>query len=142
MAINVDTQDLVNYPGNVKRVTVDQEQVVPQGYEGDEQFMLSFSTTAYSNNVNRTRIQDNYVTHFKAGWCKSSGFAGSSGKFLLTSSANSLKVKLDSTVSGTDGSGYYTVALGYNTDVTARDGEVIAADLENKIRAYETEKPY
>jgi hypothetical protein len=42
MAINVDTQDLVNYPGTVKRVTVDQEQVVPSGYEGDEQFMLSF----------------------------------------------------------------------------------------------------
>ena len=64
MAINIDTQDLVNYPGTVKRVTVDQEQVVPQGYEGDEQFMLSFSTTAYSDNTARTRIQDNYVTYF------------------------------------------------------------------------------
>lgn len=135
MAINVDTQDLANYPGNVKRVTLDQEQVVPQGYEGDEQFMLSFSTSAYSDNVARTAIQDLYITNFKAGWCKSSGFAGSSGKFALTASGNAVKVKLDSTVSGSDGSGYYTVTLGYNSDGTSRDGEVIAADLENKIRA-------
>ena len=135
MAINVDTQDLANYPGNVKRVTLDQEQVVPQGYEGDEQFMLSFSTSAYSDNVARTAIQDLYITNFKAGWCKSSGFAGSAGKFALTASGNAVKVKLDSTVSGSDGSGYYTVTLGYNTDGTSRDGEVIAADLENKIRA-------
>lgn len=135
MAINVDTQDLANYPGNVKRVTLDQEQVVPQGYEGDEQFMLSFSTSAYSDNVARTAIQDLYITDFKAGWCKSSGFAGSSGKFALTASGNAVKVKLDSTVSGSDGSGYYTVTLGYNIDETSRDGEVIAADLETKIRA-------
>ena len=51
MAINLDTQDLQNYPGTVKRVTVDQEQVVPYGFEGDEQFMLSFSTTAYRDNT-------------------------------------------------------------------------------------------
>ena len=31
MAINIDTQDLDNYPGNVKRVTVDQDQIVPAG---------------------------------------------------------------------------------------------------------------
>jgi hypothetical protein len=135
MAINVDTQDLVNYPGTVKRVTVDQEQVVPSGYEGDEQFMLSFSTTAYSDNTNRTQIQDLYVTHFKAGWCKSSGFAGSSGKFSLTASANTIGVKLDSTVSGTSGTGYYDIVLEYNGDGTPIDGEVVAADIEAKIRA-------
>lgn len=135
MAINIDTQDLTNYPGIVKRVVVDQEQIVPQGFEGDEQFLLSFSTTAYSDNVARTRIQDYYITYFKAGWCKSSGFAGSSGKFGLSSTANSLKIKLDSTVSGADGSGYYTITLGYNADETLRDGEVIASDMEEKIRA-------
>lgn len=135
MAINVDTQDLTNYPGNVKRVTVDQEQVVPQGYEGDEQFMLSFSTSAYSDNDNNTRIQDYYVTYFNSGWCKSSGFAGTAGKFYLSATANQMKVKLDSTVSGTDGNGYYTITLNYNTDGTAMDGEVVAADIEDKIRA-------
>lgn len=135
MAINVDTQDLENYPGTIKRVTLDQEQVVPTGYEGDEQFMLSFSTTAYSDNVNRTRIQDLYVTGYKAGWCRSSGFTGSAGKFDLTSSANTLRIKLDATVSGSDGSGYYPITLDYNIDTTPIAGEIVAADMEIKIRA-------
>jgi hypothetical protein len=65
MSISIDTQDLVNYPGNVKRVTIDQESVVPQGFEGDSQFMLSFSTTAYSDITAKTKIQDLYVTDFK-----------------------------------------------------------------------------
>jgi hypothetical protein len=131
MAINVDTQDLVNYPGNVKRVTVDQESVVPQGFEGDEQFMLSFATTAYSDNTSRTRIQDYYVTSFKAGWCKSSGFAGT--KFALDSTHNSLEIKIDSTTSGIS-SGYYRITLDHNNGIPV-DAEVVAADMEVKIRA-------
>ena len=131
MAINIETQDLVNYPGNVKRVTVDQESVVPQGYEGDEQFMLSFSTSAYSDIASRTAIQDYYVTHFRAGWCKSSGFTGT--KFALDSTHNSLEVKIDSTTSGIS-SGYYRVTLDHNNGIPI-DAEVVAADLEDKIRA-------
>lgn len=131
MAINIDTQDLVNYPGNVKRVTIDQESMVPQGYEGDEQFVLSFSTTAYSDNAARTRIQDLYITHFKAGWCKSSGFSGT--KFALDSTHNSLEIKLDSTTSGVS-DGYYRITLEHNDGITI-DGEVVAADMETKIRA-------
>jgi hypothetical protein len=131
MAINIDTQDLVNYPGNVKRVTVDQESVVPQGQEGDEQFMLSFSTTAYSNIASRTAIQDYYITSFKAGWCKSSGFAGNN--FALDNSHCSLEVKIDSTVSGVS-DGYYRITLDENDGVPI-DGEVVAADMETKIRA-------
>lgn len=131
MAINVDTQDLVNYPGTVKRVTADQESVIPQGQEGDEQFMLSFSTTAYSNNTSRTAIQDYYVTYFNAGWCKSSGFKGT--KFALDSTHNSIEVKIDATVSGID-SGYYRIILDHNDGVPI-DGEVVAADMEDKIRA-------
>lgn len=131
MAINVDTQDLTNYPGNVKRVTVDQESVVPQGYEGDEQFMLSFSTTAYSNIDERTQIQDYYVTNFKTGWCKSSGFAGT--KFALDVTHRSLEIKIDSTTSGVS-DGYYRITLVHNDGVPI-DAEVIAADMEIKIRA-------
>lgn len=131
MAINIDTQDLINYPGNIKRVTVDQESVIPQGYEGDEQFMLSFSTTAYSDNVARTRIQDYYITEFKSGWSKSSGFVGT--KFALDSTHNSLEVKIDSTVSGISG-GYYRITLNHN-DGLPIDAEVVAADMETKIRA-------
>jgi hypothetical protein len=131
MAINIYTQDLVNYPGNEKRVTIDQAQVVPAGFEGDEQFMLSFSTTAYSNNTSKTRIQDSYITDFKAGWCKSSGFTGS--KFALDSTHNSLEVKIDSTVSGIS-SGYYRITLEHNNGIPI-DADVVAADIEDKIRA-------
>ncbi len=133
MAINVDTQNLVDYPGNVKRVTVNQESVVPQGQEGDEQFMLSFSTTAYSDIANRTQIQDYYITSFRAGWCKSSGFTGTT--FALASGTNNLEVQIDSTTSGTDGiSGYYSITLDHNSGIPI-GAEVVAADMETKIRA-------
>lgn len=139
MALNIDTQDLVNYPGTVKRVTVDHEQLVPAGFEGDEQFVISVTTTAYSDNTNRTAIQDLYVTDYKTGWCKSSGFAGVAGKFYLDSDHYMLKVKVDATVSGTDGSGYYTISLDYNADGTPLTGDVVAADIEDKIRAISLE---
>lgn len=130
MAINVDTQDLINYPGNIKRVTLDQESVVPQGHEGNEQFMLSFSTTAYSDNIARTNIQDTYITDFKAGWSKSSGFAGN--KFALDLTHRSIEVKLDSTTSGIS-DGYYRITLEHNDGIPI-DAEVVAADIETKIR--------
>lgn len=133
MAINVETQDLENYPGVVKRIIVDQESVVPMGAEGDEKFIMSFSTTAFSDNATRTAIQDLYVTDFKAGWCKSSGFAGSSGKFALDATHNSFEIKIDATTSGI-GDGYYRVTLEHNGGVYM-DAEVIAADMEQKIRA-------
>lgn len=135
MAINVDTQDLDNYPGTIKRVTLDQDSIVPVGEEGDEKYVLKFSTTAYSDNSSSTAIQDMYVTDFKTGWCKSSGFAGSGGKFDLDSTHYQLKIKLDSTVSGSDGNGYYTIILEYNADSTPITGDAIAADMEEKIRA-------
>jgi hypothetical protein len=135
MAINIDTQDLVNYPGTTKRVTLDQDSVVPVGEEGDEKYILKTSTTAYSDNTNSTAIQDLYITDFKTGWCKSSGFAGSGGKFSLDSTHYQLKIKLDATVSGSDDSGYYTIALAYNIDSTPISGDAVAANMEEKIRA-------
>lgn len=132
MAINIDSQDLLSYPGNVKRITVDQASIVPSGYAGDEQFVLSFSTSAYSDNVNRTRIQTYYITSFKAGWCKSSGFAGT--KFALDSAHNSIEVRIDATTSGIAGSGYYRVTLDHNDGIPL-DGEVVAKDIENKLHA-------
>jgi len=133
MALNIDTQDLVNYPGNVKRVEVDQELIVTNLDEGDESFVLSCSTTAYSDNTLRTKIQDYYVTNFKAGWCKSSGFAGSAGKFALDSTHNSIEVKIDSTTSGIS-DGYYRITLDHD-DGLLLDGSVIANDMGIKIRA-------
>jgi len=136
MALSISTQDLENYPGNVKTVTVDQAQIVPTGYEGDEQFVLKFSTNAYSDNTARTAIQQIYVTSVKAGWCKSSGFVGSSGKFNLDSTHKNLNIKIDNTTTTSGiGSGYYEITLGYNSDETPVDASVVAADMEEKIRA-------
>ena len=135
MAINVDSQDLENYPGIVKRITVDLKNFVPIGNEGEEVFTLSSTTSAYSDNTERTSIQDLYITDMVAGWCKSSGFPGSAGKFSIDDTHKSLKVRMDATVSGTDGSGFYTVILTPNEDQTPVSGELVAADLELQIRA-------
>ena len=134
MSISIDTQNLAEYPGNIKRITVDQVQIVPTGFEGDEQYAVVISTSAYSDNVNNTKIQNLYILDLNVGWAKSSGLAGSAGKFMLSSSANTLRVKLDNTVSGTDSTGYYPVVLDFNAS-TPKSGEDIAADLEAKIRA-------
>jgi hypothetical protein len=139
MALNIDTQDLVNYPGTVKRVSIDVDSIVPAGYEGDEKIVMKSSTTAYSDNTARTAIQDIYTTSFKAGWCKSSGFAGSNGKFDLDATHYKLMVKMDNTVSGTDGDGYYEISLAYNEDSTPIGGDAVAADMEEKIRALNME---
>jgi hypothetical protein len=132
MAINVDTQDLINYPGNTKRVTIDMGSLVPIGYEGDEQIVMVTSTTAYSDNTNRTAIQDLYITESKAGWLKSSGLVGN--QFKLDSANNEFRLKLDNTISGSDGSGWYTVQLDHDSGNNLT-GETVASDMETKIRA-------
>ena len=135
MAISISVQDLDNHPGVIKKVSIDLESVVQLGNEGDESFVLNVSTSAYSDNTLRTIIQDLYVTEMRAGWCKSSGFAGSSGKFYIDDTHKSLKIRIDATVSGIDGSGYYEITLTPNDDSTPITGEVIAAEIEEKIRA-------
>ena len=135
MAINIDSQDLENFPGTTKRVTVELSSIVPINNEGDETFVLTTTTRGYSNNENRTVIPDLYLTNMKAGWVKSSGFAGSSGKFFLDDTHKSLDIKMDATVSGSAGDGYYTITLTPNDDLTPVPGEVVAAELELKIRA-------
>lgn len=125
MATNVTVYDLENYPDNSKTVTVDQSQVVPVGYEGDEQWVLSFVTSAYSDNTNTTAIQDIYVQEIRAGWAKSSGLVGTGGKFTLGTSSHKLGIKMDA-------SSQYYVNLDEGTNIT---GDGIAADMEVKIRA-------
>lgn len=133
MAVNVTVYDLDNYPDNSKTITVDQKTLVPVGYEGDEQWVLSFSTTAYSDNTNRTDIQDIYVREMNAGWIKSSGFTGTGGKFTLVSgSSNQLKVKIDASAGQSGGGGYYVIELAPGVNLT---GDSIADDIETKIRA-------
>ena len=135
MALNINAQDLENYPGNTQRITVDLDSIVPVGFEGDEQFLLIASTTAYSDNVNRTSIQDLQIMDFKTGWCKSSGFAGSGGKYMLDASHYKMKIKIDATISGSNGTGWYDIELAYNANGTPITGEAIADDMEKKIRS-------
>jgi hypothetical protein len=132
MAINVNTQDLINYPGINKTVSVDLANIVPLGYEGDEQIVMVISTSAYSNNTNRTTISNLYITEAKSGWLKSSGLVG--GRFPLDSTHNTMRIKLDNTISGSDGSGWYTVSLLHDNGIPLA-GEIVAADLETKIQS-------
>ena len=132
MALSVDTQDLVNYPGTNKRVTVDINSLVPTGYEGDEQIVMLVSTTAYSDNTNRTAIQDLYITEAKSGWIKSSGFKGSA--FQLDGTHNTFRIALDTTISGYNQTGWYNVVLDHD-DGSNLPGIQVASDMEDKIRA-------
>ena len=111
---------------------MDVASVIPMGSEGDEKIIVSVTTTAYSNNISRTAIPEYYITGFTSGWCKSSGLVGVANKFQLDASHNTLKIKMDATVSGTDGSGYYDIILNY--EATPLAGETVAVDMENKIR--------
>ena len=104
MATNVTVRDLINYPDNNKSVVVDQTTVVPVGYDGDEKWVLSFTTTAYSDNTARTAIQDIYVQEMNCGWLKSSGLTSLTG-YKTSASSKTLGVKMDNS------SGYYYVQL-------------------------------
>jgi len=132
MAVNISVYDIDNYPDNVKTVTTDHKTIVPLGTYADEKWVLSSSTAAYSDNTEATAIQDVYVQEVKTGWFKSSGFVGTGGKFTITSSNNSLGVQIDASVGPDLGPGYYTIDLETGVNLT---GEVIAADMEDKIRA-------
>jgi len=132
MATNVVVYDLQNYPDNNKTVVTDQKLVTPVGYEGDEQWVSSFTTTAYSDNTNSTAIQDIYIQEIKGGWLKSNGFVGTGGKFTIGSSSKQLKIKLDNSAGATGAGGYYTITLTEGDNLT---GEAIAEDMEEQIRA-------
>ena len=45
MSLTVYTQDLDNYPGTAKKVTIDIESVIPSGAEGDEKIILELKAT-------------------------------------------------------------------------------------------------
>jgi len=112
MAVNVTVYDLDNYPDNGQTVTVDHATLVPMSYDGDEQWVISFSTAAYSDNANLTTIQDIYVREVRAGWAKSSGLVGTGGKFTITpSTGDSMNVKMD------DSSQYYTITISSGTNL-------------------------
>lgn len=132
MATTITVYDLDNYPDNSKTLTIDQKSVLPIGAEGDEKWVLSFVTTAYSDIDDSTAIQDIYVQEIKTGWLKSSGFVGTGGKFTIGSNSKELKIKIDASAGAALGGGYYTITLDEGVNLTAR---AIAEDMEVKIRA-------
>ena len=123
MAVSVSVYDLVNYPDNNKTVTVDIKQVTPIGYEGDEQWVISCVTSAYSDNTARTAIQDIYIQSQRAGWLKGIQV---SGPFTIASGTNgSFEIKLDAD------------ATWRHVDITpgTYSGDSLADWLEDAIRA-------
>lgn len=128
MATNVTVRDLINYPDNNKTVVVDQTTVVPVGYDGDEKWVLSFTTTGYSNNTSRTAIQDIYVQEMNCGWLKSSGLVNLTG-YKTSATSKTLGIKMDNSSGPTTGSGYYYVQLeedlsGVNTIADALEASI------------------
>jgi len=124
MARNVTVYDLINYPDNGKTVTTDQQTVVPVGAEGDEKWVITFSTTAYSDNTANTSIQDIYVQDIKAGWFKSSGLVNLGG-YATSPTSKTLGIKIDGS------SQYYYIELAEGIS----GGDNIADALEEAIRA-------
>ena len=125
MATNVTVRDLVNYPDNNKTVTVDQSMIVPAGAEGDEKWVLSFTTNGYSDNTNRTPIQDIYLQDTRVGWAKSSGFVTS--PFIIGASNKYLGVSID-------GSDVYYIGLNEGT----YGGDSLADEIQSKINEVPT----
>lgn len=126
MATNITVRDLDNYPDISKTVTVDQKTLVPTGAQGDEKWVLSFVTTAYSDNTNRTAIQGIYVQEFSTGWFKSSGLV-SLGSSITISGGAAFEVKID-------GSDWYDVTL--TGDTYGPDS--LADHIQDVIRAIPT----
>jgi len=130
MAINVNVYDLEGYPENSKTVTLDLLNIVPVGAQGDEKFVLTCKTNAYSNYTNKTTINDIFIQEFLCGWGKSSGFKGA--VFTITVASNDkLRVKIDNASNGVN-SGYYEITLEPGVNLT---GDAIATDIQAKLRA-------
>lgn len=104
MATNITVRDLDNYPDTSKTISVDQSTLVPTGAQGDEKWVLSFTTTAYSDSTALTGIQNIYVQEFSTGWNKSSGLVDLSGGVTIIPGSKSFKISID-------GSSYYDVML-------------------------------
>jgi hypothetical protein len=124
MAINATVYDLEGYSENSKTVTLDLLKIVPVGAQGDEKFVLTCKTSAYSNFISKTTIDDIFVQEFLCGWCKSSGFKGA--VFTIETGVNdTLKVKIDGVTA------FQTITLNTGTNLT---GDAVATDIQIQLR--------
>lgn len=127
MATNITVKDLDNYPDISKTITVDQKTLVPTGAQGDEKWVLSFVTTAYSDNTALTAIQDIYVQEFSTGWIKSSGLVDLGSSVIISPTSKSFRINIDS-------SSVYDVML--TEDTYGPDS--LADHMQSVIRAIPT----
>lgn len=127
MATTVYVRDTENYPSNQKTIAVDLSKLVPVGVSGDEKWVSSITTTAYSDITNTTAIDDIYIRNIYRGWARSSGLVG--GSFTITGANRKLAVNVDAQ---SDAYTTYTIRL---TTGTGIPGDTVAADLEVKLRA-------
>jgi hypothetical protein len=121
MATNVYVYDLDNYPDTAKTVVVDLKSVVTLGAGGDEQWVVSASTTATSSGS--ASIQDIFVRDTVLGWAKSNGIF--QGPYTVNASQNTMKVSIN-------GSTYRTITL-TNQTLTV-PGSSVAEDMQTKIQ--------
>jgi len=126
MATNVTVRDLDNYPNTSKTISVDQTTLVPTGAQGDEKWVLSFTTTAYSDSTLSTNIQNIYVQEFSTGWVKSSGLVDLND-ITIASGSKAFEISID-------GSSYYEVTL---TEATYGP-DSLADHIQDVIRAIPT----
>lgn len=122
MATNVTVYDLENYPDNSKTVVVDHKQVVTTGYQGDEVWVLSASTTATASGS--ATIQDVFINRFVLGWAKSSAF--DQGPYTISASQKNLKVSIN---------GSTARALSLTESAVPSSGQDVAEDLQTQINA-------
>lgn len=127
MATTVYVRDTENYPSNQKTISVDLTQLVPIGVSGDEKWVSSVTTAAYSDNTNSTAINDIYIRNLYRGWARSSGLVG--GSFTITGANRKLAVNIDNQ---SGAASTYTIRL---TTGTGIPGDTVAEDLETKLRA-------
>lgn len=130
--VDLQVYDLDAEVVSYKTITTRLVSFVPSGNEGDEEWIISFATDAYSNIANATEINNMYIRSIKFGWIKSSGLVGIGSKFTLTDSSNKLKIKLDNSIGPVGNGGYYTIELDTGINLI---GSVIAKDIEDKIKA-------
>lgn len=121
---DVTVYDIENYPDNPSVVTVNLRTIVPTKAEGDEKWVILFSTEGYSDSDLYTEIQDIYVRHIKSGWFKSSGFAGN--RFTISDTSKILGIKLDNS------SRVYYIVLSTGSNI---NGSSVASDIQSKIRS-------
>ena len=116
-------RSLSDFPGVSKTASVDLAHIVPNDSDGDERWVLSISTTAYSDNVLRTSIQNSYCNFLKQGFAKSSGFVTS--PYTITVSTND---QLTVTIDGVTADVILTPGINLS-------GSAVAADIETQLRA-------